>query len=198
MPSTADLRSLRPHLVFALLAALSGLALVAIAVQFHGQAREQLQVAKADGAELTQQIARFATEEAELREAMHRYSDWVKRGIIGTEQRMKWIEALQEMRRRRRLLALHYEFAPQQALSLAQPTPVDLPFHFVTSPMQLTFTAVHEGDVIGLLEDLREDIPAYVRPRRCLLKRKPSAPPGTTDLLEMDCQMDWITINRQP
>ncbi|HEX5392499.1 MAG TPA: hypothetical protein VFW68_04420 [Rhodocyclaceae bacterium] len=147
---------------------------------------------------LRQRIDRFATEEAELRKEMQQYRDLVSRGILGPAQRMKWIEGIHEIRRRRHLRALHYEFAPQQDLALPVPIPATKPFQFVTTPVQLTLLAVHEGEVIGLLDDLGERIPAYVRPRRCLLERKRSEKPGASSALQMDCQMDWITITHTP
>lgn len=198
LPSKDDLQHLRPQLFVALFATLSGLALLAIAVFFHGQISAQLLSAKAEGAELQQRIDHFATEEAELREEVRQYGVWVSRGIFGAEQRVKWTTALRQIRQRRHLIALHYEFSPQQALGLPLPIPAGMPFHFVTSPVHLSVTARHDGDLIGLFDDLGADIPAYVRPRRCLMERKHSEQPGAASQLQMDCQMDWITVSHAP
>lgn len=147
---------------------------------------------------LQQHIDRFAAEEAELREDLRQYKAWTNRGILGTEQRTLWGAALREEQRRRHLVALRYEFSPQQVIDIPMPQSTGTSSHFITSTMQLTATALHEGHLIGFLDDLGTEVPAYVRPRRCIIERKHGQAPGVADLLQLDCQMDWITVSRAP
>lgn len=198
LPTHADLRQLRPQLLLALLAMLSGLALLAVAAYFHDQACARLASAETEGLNLQQRIDRFSSEEAELREDIRQYGLWADRGILGNEQRTKWTVALREKQRHWHLLALRYEFSPQQALTIPLPMPAAMPSHFVTSPMQLTATAAHEGQLIGFLDDLGTGMLAYVRPRRCVIERKQSESSSALGPLQMDCQMDWITVSRTP
>lgn len=198
LPARSDIPHLRPQLLVALLATLAGLALLAVAAHFHGKASAKLLAAEMEDASLRQRIDHFAKEEAELRDELRQYEAWGQRGILGDEQRAKWATALLEIRRRRHLVALHYEFAPQQALDLPLPMPIGTPFQFVSSPVQLTATAVHDGDLIGLLDDLGTEVPAFVRPRRCVVEHKHSDASGPGHLLLLDCQMDWITVSRAP
>lgn len=198
LPTRSDLRELRPQLQAALLATLSGLALLAGAAYFHRQATAHRALVEAEGVNFQQRIGRFAAEEAELHEDLRQYSTWADRGILGAEQRTKWITALREKQRRRHLVALRYEFSPQQAHNIPLTLPTGIPSDFVTSTTELTATAIHEGDLIGFLDDLGTAIPAYVRPRRCVIERKRGQPLGVADRFQLDCQMDWITVSRAP
>ncbi len=104
--------------------------------------------------------AQYATRFREIRE----------RGWIGREQRLSWIEALQTINRELDLAKLRYDIARQKRLDLgaAGSTPAGLALY--GTPMEVTMEALHEGDVLTLLDRLRGQGKGLMALRGCRLE----------------------------
>lgn len=191
-PTREVLRQLTPQLSMLFVATLAALAALVALTQFHQQATQRLKLAMSEQGDLRRRLENFDGETEILRRQLRQYEELVDRGVLGPEQRLKWIETLQNIKRQRHLLDLHYELGPQQPFGLSAQ---DHPFRFFASPMTLDLVATHEGDIVGVLEDLRSQAPAYVRPHHCLLERKEHS---ATSPLHLLCKMDWITIQALP
>ena len=79
--------------------------------------------------------------------------------MIGEEARLEWIELLNEIRERRRLPGIRYEFAPRRPLDRDQTGA----FGLYASAMKLQARLLHEEDLTRLLSDLRERAPALIQ-----------------------------------
>lgn len=193
-PSPEAIRRFAPQLRTLLIAALAASGLLLTAIHFDRQATDRLTAATAELEELKRRQAGFVDLAEGRRQQVEQYDQLVERHILGPEQRMQWIQALQRIKTEQRLLALHYDFAAQQPLGLAAP---DRPFRFVTSPTRLELVAAHDGDLVGVLEALGSQIPGYVRPRRCLFEKTEPLQAAPAPL-RLTCEMDWITIQPRP
>ncbi|MDR1227550.1 MAG: hypothetical protein LBK55_00775 [Azoarcus sp.] len=192
----SDLPRLRASLLAMALMAVLG---AAAAVYSHGriaEARSALAAAQAERNEIGGKLRQVRSEENEIRQKAAVFDRLAARGVIGEEARLEWVELLNEIRDRRRLPEIHYEFAPRRALNEAQAQPQAGSFGLYASAMKLQARLLHEEDLLRLLGDLRERAPALIQVKRCDLSRLLAADAGNPlqGLLQVDCLIDWITL----
>lgn len=112
-----------------------------------------------------------------------------ERGLIGEEERADWIRVLNEVAAERAIADLHHELSSPQPIA----TDGNAPMQFQYSRMRLQMRLLHEGDLLHLIDRLRQRARAIVHVRACELAW---AGDGTTANLDADCQLDWISIRR--
>lgn len=163
------------------------------------QATQDWRSATAAAQEISAKLSRARSEEQQLRAMIDRFQSLRERGIIGLEQRLDWVETLSRIKGERHIARLDYEFSPQH--------PVDagiLPgggsagrFQFMSSTMRLSLALLHEGDLLGILSDLRQSAPALIQVRACHLERTPTERSDGANLMA-ECTLEWITLKENP
>lgn len=132
------------------------------------------------------------TEKSEIRLYQPQFLELRRKGLIGEERRLNWVEAIRQIQEQRRLLPLSYEIEPQQPYRLEiQMSTGD--YLLRGSRMALHMDLLHELDLFNFLADLRQAGSFTVQD--CSIKRATSA--GTTSLspnLSADCTLDWVTL----
>jgi hypothetical protein len=146
-------------------------------------------------------LARARDEQAELRDKIGRFQALLDRGLIGPEQRLDWVETLARIKVARRIHRLEYDFAPQR--------PVDatiLPggagaggFDIMASQMRMNAQFLHEGELLGLIDEIRASVRALIQIRSCTLERIPVNPAdrGNPAQLKAECTLEWITLRER-
>lgn len=180
-----------------ILLALSLLATIAIGAGGHwaterdkregGQAQKRVAEARSrlDGARRERDNL---TESAEVFRAL------VDRGILQDERRLDLIELVSELRKRHGLLALEYEILPQRPLPGATFASVEV----LASRVKLTARALHEGDVLGFVDDLARSPRGLYPVDRCILRRvDDSSGLAMRARVEAECSLEWITIREK-
>ena len=185
-----DLKKLRISLLTSLLMVGTSAASVFFAHDTRLSALRERVTAQAQRNELAGKLQRVRSEEAEIKEKSALFQKLQKRGILGEEQRLEWIELLKDIRAKRRLLDLAYEFEAQRPL---QGVPG---FTFSLSPMQVQLKLLHEEDLTRFLGDLNEQAQALIRVRYCKLTRQPQGQAGANDQSKLyaECRIDWVTL----
>jgi hypothetical protein len=147
----------------------------------------------------TQQRYNEAQRDKELyRQYLDRYVRLSEKGIVGEEQRLSWIEVLQEVNKRLQLSSMQYEISPQQKAEL----PLNLPqnIELNVSKMKLSAGLLHEGDLIDLLETLKLRANGFYALDSCELTtqiglhRSLRYQPGVP-FITMDCTLSWYTVH---
>jgi hypothetical protein len=195
--NAADIKKLL--LPFALAATL--IAAGAVLIWFVGlqlaDANTKFVAVKNDRTQARERLERISEEEREVKEKIEVYRRLRDLRILGKERRLDWVDAIQRIRTSREMLDVRYVIEPQKVLvSLAgKPGKVD----FNVSTMKLELALLHEGDLLGFLDDLRDAGNAYVLVRRCSLTRSAPGgqPPGAATLtprLRAECLIDLITV----
>ena len=102
-----------------------------------------------------------------------RYQDLVARGIIGQEERLDWVEQIARIKAARRLLDVQYEIQPQAPIGdAALPGGAAAgPYEIMASTMNLHMQLLHEDDLLGFLDDLRQNVHAQLLVRECRIAR---------------------------
>ena len=104
-------------------------------------------------AEAQARVEAAKRERDDLKASAEIFQDLVKRGILGEESRLDFVERLERLKARHRLLGLEFEIAPQRPLPLAGGrmfNAVDV----LGSRVKVKVQALHEGDALAFLEDL--------------------------------------------
>lgn len=199
----SDLREVKGSLFAAALMIAVG---AASAISAHERARSaesDERAAAAERSSFEQKLQRVSEEEKEIKLKASLFDDLQKRGIIGEEQRLDWVELLRDIRDRHRLIDLQYEISPQRPLESdakngsAGNAGDTAGFRFYVSSMKVQLKLLHEEDLIRLLEELQQRAKALIQVKSCSVARLPhngaerAASPAH---LQAECQIDWITV----
>lgn len=195
---TRILKRLRWSLALALVMTALGVALVYGAQHLLQREKAAFANAEAQRREAVGRLAQARQEEQEIRAKIARFAALEEQGLLGEERRLDWVEGIRRIQQARRLYELQYEIAPQTPLE--GPRGASERYEFMQSTMRLQLQLLHEGDLLGFLDELRQSVPAYVRVRSCTVERLPAAAASATlgPQLRADCQLDWITLRERP
>ena len=132
-----------------------------------------------------------------------RFREMAERGWIGAEQRLIWIEALQRINGDLGLPTLKYQIARREPASLPPGAGVDAGrLQLYRTRMELTVGALHEGDLLSVLDGLAERGKGLMAVERCRLERAAAA--GEVRLaadatnVRARCTLDWYTLEIRP
>lgn len=195
--TAAELRKLIIPVVVALLLIGAGAALIWSSNGSLVSANSAFSAAKKDRVQAKERLARISEEEREVKERIEVYRRLRDLHIIGKERRLDWADAIQRIRVQREMLDVRYRIEPQKVLISIQGKPGKVDFN--VSAMRLELALLHEGDLLGFLDDLRDAGNAYISVRRCNITRSgnaasPTATPTLTPRLRAECQVDLITV----
>lgn len=192
--SAQELRQLILPMLACLLLLGAGAALVVWTQERESAERRVLAGARAERAQASERLMRIAEEEKEVKEKLEVYRRLQDIGILGTERRLEWADAMTRIRTDLELPDLRYRVERQRLLQTVpgRPAPVD----FYASTMSVDLALLHEGDLFGFLESLRASGNAYYSVRRCALTRAGplAAAARLTPRLRAECEIDLITI----
>lgn len=172
----------------------AGVALVGFVDARGAVARQELMAAKAHHAEARERLLRIADEEREVNEKLAVYRRLQALHIIGPERRLEWADTMSRIRTSRELLDLRYRVDRQEPLATVPGKPANVEFY--SSTMTVDLALLHEGDLLGFLDDLRDSGNAYYSVRSCTITRTGQVPTGTSIVarLQAQCVIDLITI----
>lgn len=195
--SKNDLKRIGPSLAAAVLMIAAGAGIAFTLTQQLQAEKKSYAAAQARRAEQQSLLARVRDEEQEIKYKIGRYNTLARRGILGEEQRLDWIEHIRRVRAERRLFEIEYEIAPQQAIEDTILPAATGRFEFRSSSMRMKLPLLHEHDLLDFLGDLGAAAPAFLRTRECNVVRVPKDPnhkSGPPPQLAAECTIDWITI----
>ncbi len=151
--------------------------------------------------EIAANLVRARNEEQELRDKIIRFEALKQRGIVGTEQRLDWVEIINQIKKEHRIVKFDYEISPQRKADAALiPDGADAGgLSFMASQMKLTLTLLHEGELLQVLDDLRNQAPAWISLRACQITRQKMSPvaavqPTANAAIQAECTLEWLTI----
>jgi hypothetical protein len=160
-------------------------------------ANTNFSAANNDRTQARERLARISEEEREVKERIEVYRQLRDLRIIGKERRLDWVDAIQRIRTTREMLDVRYVIEPQKVLVSIAGKPGNIDFN--VSSMKLELALLHEGDLLGFLEDLRDSGNAFVSVRRCSVTRssiggQPISGTPLTPRLRAECLIDLITV----
>lgn len=117
-----------------------------------------------------------------------------KRGVIGDEHRLSWVEALRGAASELGLPALSYEVEAQKIYAPDYPLNTGA-FDVRVSRMDLTLGLLHEGDLDRLLQLIGRRAEGLFSVRECTMSRAPTGAGGLAGPhLNAECVLEWYTL----
>lgn len=137
-------------------------------------------------------FAQVDSEIQDIRNFQPQFITLVKRGLVGQENRLEWIDAIRRVQTARQLLPLSYDMEPQQTFSVDSNVELG-DYQLRGSRMSLHMDLLHEMDLFNFLDDLHRR--GYFALQDCALKRLPLAvnQPGAATL-GADCTLNWLSL----
>jgi len=196
-----DFARLRWGLAFLAVAIVAGALMVLLPRNLVETAQDSVNKLTLQMNDIRGRVARASDEEHDLLGRIKRYQELVARGVIGQEERLDWVEHIARIKAARRLLDVQYEIQPQAPISSAALPggPAAGPYEIMASTMILHMQLLHEDDLLGFLNDLRQHVHAQLLVRECRIARGTgnTSPSGITAQLEADCVIDWVTLREK-
>jgi hypothetical protein len=136
-------------------------------------------------------------EERQIRSYLPRLESLIERGILGTEHRLDWMDALRGANARLRLVGLRYDIHPQQSF---QPEfPLNLgDFRVYASRMEISAGLLHEEDLLRLLDEIDRHALGTFAVDSCVLKRvtESVAADASRPNVSARCEVLWLTLRQ--
>ena len=118
------------------------------------------------------------------------------RGLLQGERRLDLVELVNSLRSRHQLAALDYEIAPQRPLQLAGGryfASIDV----LASRVKLRARALHEGDLLGFIDDLTRTPQGFYPVDKCIMRRVEAPADTIQPRVEAECTLEWITLREK-
>lgn len=128
-----------------------------------------------------------------LNESADMFRTLLARGLLEREHRLDLVEKVNALRTRHQLTSLDYEIAPQRTLELPGGR-VFPSVDVLASRVKLRARSLHEGDVLGFIDELSRSPQGFYPVDQCTLRRIAGAPDDLRAHVEADCTLEWITL----
>ena len=177
----------------------AALVLVGLLVSFADQYRKENETALQTQQNLLnqarQKLQSSGLEKDTIMQYLPAYNALLASGFIGEERRIEWIEALRQIHAQNKLFSIDYSIGLQENFK-----PSFLPnlgnFRLNRSVMSLKLDMLHEGDILVLLDGMREQTTPFIV-RDCEIQRPIGAAINAKNVvanMQANCEIDWLTL----
>lgn len=128
-----------------------------------------------------------------LTESADVFRTLVARGLLEREHRLDLVEKVNALRTRHQLFSLDYEIAPQRPLQLPGGR-VFPSVDVLASRVKLRAKGLHEGDLLGFIDELSRSPQGFYPVDQCTLRRIAGVGVELAPHVEADCTLEWITL----
>ena len=151
--------------------------------------------AQASLARAARQYRNASDDQAVYQQYADRFRDMGRRGWIGEEQRLSWIEALQAINGELKLPVLRYDIGQRAQVPLTRVSFDASRLHLYRTPMTLEIGALHEYDVVRLLQQLATQGAGLMDLASCSFSQSGSIRfnPRAANI-QASCALDWYTL----
>lgn len=150
--------------------------------------------------EARKQLATAGEDRENMKTYTLEYGSLLERNIIGSDQRLDWIEGLDKIHQQYLVLDFKYTIAPQQTYT-PDPPLASGNFEPYLSTMTLQFNLLHEGQLINFFNTLRSGIKGWLIIDHCSLERGSLASDpanlNSAAQLKADCTGGWLTLKNR-
>lgn len=185
----------RPLLIFIAALILGGVA-VGISSWMLGQRELALEETRRRHNDALARLQSAEKELDEIRRFQPRFLQLQAAGIVGTENRLAWVESINHSQQRHKLLSVEYEIEPQQLVNLSAPIALG-DYQLRASRMMLRLGLMHDMDLFNLLDDLAHA--GLYTAQDCRMRRlEAAAEAGLSPRIKADCTLVWVTLGSPP
>jgi len=147
-------------------------------------------------------------ERDDLQGSEETYKGLNARGVFAPERRLDFVEALDQLRKRHRLLGLEYDVFPQRPLKFA--TGANYPaVDVMASRIRMRIKAYHDRDLLAFLDEFPKIQRGFFPIDKCTIKRAAAPAQSASPVeegddavvnlamiaaIEAECTLEWITL----
>lgn len=144
---------------------------------------------------ISQQYLAVDENEKIIRQYYPEFIALYKKGFVGREHRLNWIETLRAASERIKLPGLTYDISPQEEYSPSFSTNMGR-FALYSSTMKLNISMLHEGDLSRFIKDMNEHVEGIFTITKCRFIRTSKKLIEKRDAKNIiaDCELQWINI----
>lgn len=192
--SKADLPELKWSLgAFLLSLAFAG-GLISLSEEYLARSLKDREAAQKQLTNARTQLLAAQSDQANMSAYALEYNALLAQKVIGTEQRLDWMEGLERLRQQGKVLDFKYTISPQQGYT---PSPaIDAGnFQLSRSSMTLQIDLLHETQLLHFLTNLNNQINGWFMLDGCSISRT-----GAVDdlaPLKADCTGGWFTMKNK-
>ena len=189
-----DLKPLRFPATALLIAVVCAFLLIRYVDDKRSAINERIRTASTEAEQARQRYRDSDQEKAMISQYLPRYRALQQGGFIGTENRVKWIDALRVADQKSGNFGVQYSLGAQAPYSGALSTePVARRLR--QSTMDIRFGVVHEGQLLEFLNALDSQDAGMYTLRSCSIEpRNDGKPQPRTANLTVHCEIDWLTL----
>lgn len=193
--STDDLGEIKWSLLACLLSGVVAVGLINYSADIQQKSLKALQQAQRQLNAARDQLLTAQSDQENMASYQMEYDALVAQKVIGNEQRLNWIEGLEQLRRQNLLPDFRYTIAPQSAYS---PNPPLNAGNFALSLSQMTMELdlLHEGQLLNFLGALSRQMPGWFLLDKCTLTRNDATQNGSV-MLKAQCAGGWFTMKNR-
>jgi hypothetical protein len=200
--STADFYPIRWSILAACASALISAAILHTSGEYVQSAQNERNSAKNRLNDAHDRLAAASRDQENMAIYAGEYGALLERNIIGDDQRLDWMEGLEQLRQKNLVADFRYRIAPQK--NYASQPPIDSGnFEIHYSEMKLQFDLLHETQLLNFFAALRTGIKGRYQLENCTLQRhgatgtKDPDHPTATAYLKAECSGGWITLKNR-
>jgi hypothetical protein len=193
--STADLSALSKPLVVCAVIVAVGVAGVLYSNRAVMRADGDLAAARTQYNEARERVTRSGEEYNTIVQFTQPYRELERRGLVGEEQRLSWVDALRNANAEAQLYGADFEVGPQQPYAFsAEVNAGSLPIQ--QSLMKLRLGLLYEDDLVRFFRLLAVQNVGTFAVNQCNLQRIAAEPFQALNqpMLKAECEVAWITI----
>lgn len=197
--ASSDFHALRYPLAALTVACLAGAALVFLTHQAvkAGEARQAKQEAVLR--EARERLYRSGEEKEKILRYRPAFAELERRGFVGEEQRINWVDALRAASLRLKMFGVSYQIDAQQPHGGLEGLDTGA-YRLRQSLMKVSMGLLHEEDLMRFIDTMAEQQAGVFILRECGLKRKAVAKVETAGVmphLEAECSLAWLSLAQE-
>ncbi|MDP2759558.1 MAG: hypothetical protein Q8O64_04020 [Sideroxyarcus sp.] len=193
--STGDIAEIKWSLLACLLALVCAVVLFNYSTSFEQQAQQKLVQAKRLQTDAQNQLVNAQSDLENMASYQMEYDALVAQKVIGTEQRLDWIEGLEKLRAQKLVPGFQYTVAPQQPYAPKPPLQAGN-FALNISPMNLQIDLLHEEQLLRFFKAMETQLQGWFLLDHCSLARSETGDSGVATLTA-ECAGGWFTMKNR-
>jgi hypothetical protein len=194
--STDDLGEIKWSVLACLLSAGIAAGLINYSAAIQQQSLKDLQQAQRQLNTARDQLLTAQSDQENMASYQMEYDALVAQKVIGSEQRLDWIEGLESLRKQNVLPDFTYTIAPQTAYAPNPPLNAGN-FALSISPMSMQLDLLHEGQLLNFFGALSRQMPGWFLLDKCALSRANDSTQNGSVMLKAECTGGWFTMKNR-
>jgi hypothetical protein len=145
---------------------------------------------------LQQRLASIQDEERLQNRYAQIYRDWQERGVLDDEDRLQWVEVLQQIQTEREFFPISYQIDAQKSYPTEYSAYTkDSSVKIKSSAMDLRMEMLHVLDMLLFMEDYQKATNIAFIPVHCRMERKSEKFAAVNrGHVNSECKIEWITV----